>query len=429
MVLSNLGLADVGDAASQQIKRKTPAQPRAQQHTRDEPAMLRQRSSVNYSENFAAERACPATSSSAELGQTALTIRQPFASGIMLGHKTVENRSWGQGLPLPANGAWIVVHAAKEPADAKDPNLAALREAWTDMPSVVELPRGAVLGWMCVRAVVPHGAAQPHPELAADRQASGPWCWLIDRVARLAQPVEDVPGAQSLWAWPAPPSLQVPPGVTPWMRSAADRADRAENAAARSGGAGSSRPPAAVEAGEAEPPHAARVAAVTAAAERLRGAPRCSARRGDARARGQPEPHGGAPRPLRPQLCTRPLGARTPRRTRRRTRSLDAPATPTPLRARPRCVQATVYFLAAPDAQVRTCELAPHGLGVHIAIGALGGRSIDVPVDPAPIAGSPSEVDCFTDARDAAVGVWRLCWKLALAPSTGMQAVPVRAGM
>ena len=232
--------------------------------------MLRQRSSVNYSENFAAERACPATSSSAELGQTALTIRQPFASGIMLGHKTVENRSWGQGLLLPANGAWIVVHAAKEPADAKDPNLAALREAWTDMPSVVELPRGAVLGWMCVRAVVPHGAAQPHPELAADRQASGPWCWLIDRVARLAQPVEDVPGAQSLWAWPAPPLLQVPPGVTPWMRSAADRADRAENAAARSGGAGSSRPPAAVE---AEPPHAARVAAVTAAAERLRGAP------------------------------------------------------------------------------------------------------------------------------------------------------------
>ena len=63
------------------------------------------------------------------------------------------------------------------------------------------------------------------------------------------------------------------------------------------------------------------------------------------------------------------------------------------------------------------------------AIGAQGGRSIDVPVDPAPIAGSPSEVDCFTDARDASVGVWRLCWKLALAPSTGMHAVPVQAGM
>ena len=92
-------------------------------------------------------------------------------------------------------------------------------------------------------------------------------------------------------------------------------------------------------------------------------------------------------------------------------------------------MQATVYFLAAPDAQVRTCELAPHGLGVHIAIGAQGGRSIDVPVDPAPIAGSPSEVDCFTDARDASVGVWRLCWKLALAPSTGMHAVPVQVGM
>ena len=131
VILSNLGLADDGDAASQQIKRRTPAQPRAQQHTRDEPAMLRQRSSVNYSENFAAERARPAASSSAELGQTALTIRQPFASGIMLGHKTVENRSWGQGLLLPANGAWIAVHAAKKPADAKDPNLAALREAWT----------------------------------------------------------------------------------------------------------------------------------------------------------------------------------------------------------------------------------------------------------------------------------------------------------
>jgi len=129
----------------------------------------------------------------------AITMLQPFASGVLAGKKTVENRSWSPKLPTDGAGVWLAVHAGRGPvatAKAFGSLIEGLERAWPAMPPPKELPRGAILGLMHVRDVVPVDT------LTADPQVDGPLCWLIDRVLPFEQPVHGIKGWMGLWRLP-----------------------------------------------------------------------------------------------------------------------------------------------------------------------------------------------------------------------------------
>ena len=174
----------------------------------------------------------------------ALTIKQPFASGILAGVKKVENRSWGgpgtmKPLPLPSDGSglWLVLHSSSKPEQAGDDNVRRLREAWPTMPPIDTLPTGEILGCFHVSKVVP--AAQ----VGGDPQAVGPLCWMIDDVVSLAKP-DRVKWSGSLGLWKPPDTLRLPPRV---LAPAAPAAAAAAPARPQGAGGGSQSQRAALE--------------------------------------------------------------------------------------------------------------------------------------------------------------------------------------
>ena len=204
-VLKNLGLVDNGLAQKQPA-----AQPRAPRRALPPPSTTRElrtkRSSPDYTrdplhEAEKTQREPPAAGASssalhaaprAAAAPAALSIKQPFASGIMQGRKRLENRTWRPRMPAGGGrGLWIAVHASAKAAMADDPLVVALRDAWPDMPSAATLPRSAVLGFMHVSSVV------SVDEMSGEPQAVGPWCWLIDD-SRRSPPRADRPRRQCL---------------------------------------------------------------------------------------------------------------------------------------------------------------------------------------------------------------------------------------
>ncbi len=134
----------------------------------------------------------------------AITISQPFASMIASGEKWIENRS------LPTNyRGMLAIHAGKgtqymtrrEMIDGHIPcgqviatcflvecvRLSQIIEKNRDMKLRHELIGDSARAWW----------------MAAEHQhAEGPWCWILDGVARL-EPPHDAVGKQGLWDWEA----------------------------------------------------------------------------------------------------------------------------------------------------------------------------------------------------------------------------------
>ncbi len=124
----------------------------------------------------------------------ALTICQPYAHLIAVGEKPVENRTW----PTRYRGP-LLIHAGKsrEWLTGNDPAgmafgavVATARLA--DCLHIERIERGEYSG--------------RYPWLADHRHTSGPWCWLLDGVQPLAEPVP-ARGAQGLWNLPWPQTL------------------------------------------------------------------------------------------------------------------------------------------------------------------------------------------------------------------------------
>ena len=123
----------------------------------------------------------------------ALTIRRYWAWAIAAGHKRIENRGWA----TPHRGP-LAIHAGRpQPADEADrEQLIALGLDPPDDPTasavvaIVELTA-------CVR-FTPGARGLWPDDLDGDRFATGPVCWVLDRVRRLADPLP-CGGHQGVW--------------------------------------------------------------------------------------------------------------------------------------------------------------------------------------------------------------------------------------
>ena len=115
----------------------------------------------------------------------ALTICQPYAHFIAVGAKPIENRTW----PTAYRGP-LAIHAGKS------------RKWLTPMFDYIDpkaLLFGAALGIVTVTDCV--RVADLPPDLAANRHACGPWCWILTnpRPFKTAVPLR---GWHRLWEIP-----------------------------------------------------------------------------------------------------------------------------------------------------------------------------------------------------------------------------------
>lgn len=130
----------------------------------------------------------------------AITICQPYAELIACGEKRVENRTW----PTRHRGQ-IYIHAGK--------NRQWLDTEFTKDGYEIDRPTGIYLEMMDFGALIAtanlidclpidpvmRGAYdEQYPWLRAHKHASGPWCWVLDYVRRLPQPIP-YRGAQGLF--------------------------------------------------------------------------------------------------------------------------------------------------------------------------------------------------------------------------------------
>ena len=207
-----LGLADEseGSTPTPRTARRATVTPEPSRQS----GRLAKQERPSYKELSYSEPSCSEAATSPPRCQLkAISIKQPYASGILAGAKCVENRTWGdassrQPLPLPRDGSglWLVLHSSAEKAKPDDPLVARLREAWPGMPAWSDLPTSCLLGCFRVARVVPLERLSP-----ADPQAVGPWCWVIDEVVPFAAPVPNVRGMLGLWSSPVVRSLELPP--------------------------------------------------------------------------------------------------------------------------------------------------------------------------------------------------------------------------
>lgn len=130
----------------------------------------------------------------------ALTVQQPYASAIIIGPKTGENRTWTPSLKQLAPGDWVAIHAgAALYRGAKRPHFTEgyTKETpplWRECPAFDKLPRGAVIGVARLRAFLTHDL-DPNPWYV------GPVVWEFDRRIALPSPMP-CKGALGLWALP-----------------------------------------------------------------------------------------------------------------------------------------------------------------------------------------------------------------------------------
>ena len=119
----------------------------------------------------------------------ALTIHQPWASCIVRGDKSVENREWAA--PRDLYGAWLCIHAGKK---VDDLGVTIAYDKFNQGPLIgplADLPTGAIVGLAKLRSCV-------LKKYTNDLWATGPHCWLFDERVAFEQPIA-CRGYQRLW--------------------------------------------------------------------------------------------------------------------------------------------------------------------------------------------------------------------------------------
>lgn len=108
----------------------------------------------------------------------ALSVCQPWAWAILHAGKSVENRTWRTRHRGP-----LLIHASSSRKWLKPKLLSNWQHAYgTPLPSIQELPFGAIIGQVELVDCVPIDAMEP-----GNAWAVGPWCWI------LANPVVTTP--------------------------------------------------------------------------------------------------------------------------------------------------------------------------------------------------------------------------------------------
>lgn len=140
----------------------------------------------------------------------ALTLAQPVASAMIHGGKYIENRTWrpaeAPGLvAVHAGSKWWAGPGVKAKTTAR-PNLHGLDYTaqrwvpWGEMPPPEELPTRAFVGVISVTSIEP-------VDRVHDSWAIGPWCWMVDHVWALDEPIPWRTGRLGLWTIPDGPEL------------------------------------------------------------------------------------------------------------------------------------------------------------------------------------------------------------------------------
>jgi hypothetical protein len=140
-----------------------------------------------------------------------LSIRQPWATLVILGAKRVENRSW----PTDHRGPLLIHASAKlecdwnailEPGDPIEPD----QEVQVDngrfvLPAINSLPLSAIIGVVnlvdCRRFEDLPKELQDHPFAQ-----EGSWCWILEDGKQLDKPY---PCKGKLRLWDSPPELKL----------------------------------------------------------------------------------------------------------------------------------------------------------------------------------------------------------------------------
>ena len=133
----------------------------------------------------------------------AITLHQPWATLVALGHKTYETRSW----PTSYRGP-LLIHAGKGPTDhflkgiCNRVEEAAREEGWLFGFPLGSLPRGAVVAAAELTDVVPTESVDvDSKERAVGNFDPGRWAWQLQCITLIPVPVP-CRGYQKLWIPP-----------------------------------------------------------------------------------------------------------------------------------------------------------------------------------------------------------------------------------
>jgi len=136
----------------------------------------------------------------------AISLYQPWASLMALGHKRIETRSWATSYRGP-----LAIHAAKKLVMPDDPEF---REALEKLGLIAnwdgkncswpkgDFPRGAIVGVCNLHSCVPVGLGpilENYERLFGD-YSPGRYLWLTTDMKKLNNPIPCI-GRQGFWDW------------------------------------------------------------------------------------------------------------------------------------------------------------------------------------------------------------------------------------
>jgi hypothetical protein len=139
----------------------------------------------------------------------ALSLWQPWATLIALGHKRFETRHW----PTSYRGP-LAIHAAKRRMTDEEHSYLLDLIYWEEiaLPDPDEFPLGVIVATATLVGVHHIGVSvspddQTELELEVGNWEAGRFAWELAGVRPLAQPIP-ARGAQGLWEWTPPADLE-----------------------------------------------------------------------------------------------------------------------------------------------------------------------------------------------------------------------------
>jgi hypothetical protein len=130
----------------------------------------------------------------------AISLWQPWATLIALGHKQVETRHWPTNYRGP-----IAIHAAKRPLQEEERDILDMLGDWHGIRlEEEELPFGAIVATarlvVCERMTRPMILSTSDLEQDVGNWEPGRYAWLLEEIEALPEPVP-ARGAQGIWEW------------------------------------------------------------------------------------------------------------------------------------------------------------------------------------------------------------------------------------